>query len=75
MGLKGVLSEYDLEPLWESSNHNTGISLKCSLPKVYGYHIHASRGVMEMAWCHQINEFSHNFLSNKLHESMHQTNC
>lgn len=75
MGLKGVLSEYDLEPLWESSNHNTGISLKCSLPKVYGYHIRASRGVMEMARCHQINEFSHNFLPNKLHESMHQTNC
>ena len=61
MGLKGVLSEYDLEPLWESSNHSTGISLKYSLPEVYSYHIHASRGVMGMAWCHRINEFSHIF--------------
>lgn len=47
MGLKGAFNEFDVQPLWESSNHSTGISLKWSLPEVYSPHVHASRGVME----------------------------
>lgn len=75
VGLKGVFSGYSLE-LWEPSDHNTGISLRCSLPRSLqsprSCHKGSERKQPGATWVLSIPTSF--FLLNKRPRSVHHTN-